>query len=349
MRKNIQLHIPEPCHEDWNKMTPVEKGRFCVGCQKQVVDFTGMSDEQLVAFFRKRTNNVCGRFFYDQLNRNIEIPGKRIHWVKYFFQLALPALFVTSKGYAQGSVKKLEMNTISNAREKNHRGQFSPKTVLLENYKVIQGLVVDEANGSIPYATVLIKGTASLTFADSTGHFELIYRGEHDQLVLASSRINFKETEVVIDVRKSEQLITIVMHENIQTLEEVIVESKIQGTLGLVIVGGIKSTNISVDEIDLPDTVSIELPPPPTIESVYPNPAKSFSMINIKLGKYDEGEYIVQMISLGGQVLLNKVQWIRDETPSILVRVPAVANGTYLISVINRKSRKFASKKIIIE
>ena len=48
MRKSIQLHIPEPCHEDWTTMEPVEVGKYCAACQKQVVDFTGMSDLEQV-------------------------------------------------------------------------------------------------------------------------------------------------------------------------------------------------------------------------------------------------------------------------------------------------------------
>ncbi|HKO82645.1 MAG TPA: hypothetical protein VJU78_19700, partial [Chitinophagaceae bacterium] len=87
MRKYIQLSIPEPCHEDWNKMTTVDKGKFCGACQKNVIDFTNMSDEQLVAFFKKPgTGSTCGRFMGDQLDRNIVVPAKRIPWVKYFFQ-----------------------------------------------------------------------------------------------------------------------------------------------------------------------------------------------------------------------------------------------------------------------
>jgi len=79
MSKKLQLQIPAPCHENWESMTPVEKGCFCGSCQKQVVDFSDMSDREIAMFFKRpSTGSVCGRFMQDQLNRDIEIPGKRI-------------------------------------------------------------------------------------------------------------------------------------------------------------------------------------------------------------------------------------------------------------------------------
>ncbi|MEO7925061.1 MAG: carboxypeptidase-like regulatory domain-containing protein [Chitinophagaceae bacterium] len=94
MSKKIQLSIPTPCHENWDVMTPVEKGKFCGSCQKQVVDFSKMNDRDIAQFFKKPSiGSVCGRFMSDQLERDIEIPRKRIPWLKYFFQFALPAFF----------------------------------------------------------------------------------------------------------------------------------------------------------------------------------------------------------------------------------------------------------------
>lgn len=98
MSKNIQLTIPKPCHENWDAMTPVEKGRFCGSCQKQVVDFSTMSDRQIAEFFKKpSTGSVCGRFMSDQLDRDIELPKKRIPWFRYFFSFALPASILSLK------------------------------------------------------------------------------------------------------------------------------------------------------------------------------------------------------------------------------------------------------------
>src|SRR6185436_6596711 len=96
MRKKIQLSIPTPCHENWDNMTPVEKGKFCGSCQKQVVDFSRMSDREIALFFKKpSTGSVCGRFMEDQLDRDIEIPKKRIPWIKYFFQFLLPGYLIS--------------------------------------------------------------------------------------------------------------------------------------------------------------------------------------------------------------------------------------------------------------
>ncbi len=114
MSKKLQLSIPKPCHENWDNMTPVQQGKFCGSCQKQVVDFSNMSDRQVAEFFKKpSTGSVCGRFMTDQLDRSIEIPKKRIPWLKYFFQFVIPAFLVSIKVSAQktqGTVAIIKTN-----------------------------------------------------------------------------------------------------------------------------------------------------------------------------------------------------------------------------------------------
>jgi hypothetical protein len=135
MAKHIQISIDEPCHENWDEMSTTEKGRFCASCQKQVLDFSGMSDSQVAAFFKKPSNgSVCGRFHNDQLNRDIEIPKKRIPWVRYFFQILLPA-FLASKAQAQDKnkptkqdslIKHVVVTPIKQKSEKRHREDTLP-------------------------------------------------------------------------------------------------------------------------------------------------------------------------------------------------------------------------------
>ena len=52
MKTSILLHIPEPCHENWDAMTPQDKGRHCQSCNKIVVDFSVMTDRQVLDYFK---------------------------------------------------------------------------------------------------------------------------------------------------------------------------------------------------------------------------------------------------------------------------------------------------------
>ena len=72
----LKLSIPQPCHEDWSQMLPVEQGRHCNVCSKTVVDFTAMNDEEVKCFFiRQQGKSVCGRFTNKQLHRiRIKLP-----------------------------------------------------------------------------------------------------------------------------------------------------------------------------------------------------------------------------------------------------------------------------------
>lgn len=74
--KNYKITIPKPCHEDWNAMTPKEKGRFCSSCAKTVVDFTEKSKKEIQDFFNTNKNKkVCGHFNRKQLDSIvIQIP-----------------------------------------------------------------------------------------------------------------------------------------------------------------------------------------------------------------------------------------------------------------------------------
>src|SRR6478609_1862604 len=101
MAKQILIQIPKPCHEDWHTMDSREKGRFCNSCQKTVFDFTSMTDEQLANFLGRSSNHVCGRFSEDQLNRQIDVPVRKVPWHIYFFKITIPLMLVSLKSTAQ--------------------------------------------------------------------------------------------------------------------------------------------------------------------------------------------------------------------------------------------------------
>jgi hypothetical protein len=69
------ITIPEPCHKDWQQMTPNEQGRHCAHCCKTVIDFSAWEPEEIVYYLRARKEEqVCGRFRKAQLDTPILTP-----------------------------------------------------------------------------------------------------------------------------------------------------------------------------------------------------------------------------------------------------------------------------------
>lgn len=71
----LLVQIPQPCPERWDAMQPTKQGRFCTSCQKTVVDYTAMSDRELVKLLSQPLQSNCGRFRDEQLNRSLTIPN----------------------------------------------------------------------------------------------------------------------------------------------------------------------------------------------------------------------------------------------------------------------------------
>jgi len=79
MKNNsLKISIPKPCHEDWNKMTPNEKGAFCSKCCKTVIDFSKKTADEISTILKEEAGKkVCGKFSTDQLDNTsskVEIP-----------------------------------------------------------------------------------------------------------------------------------------------------------------------------------------------------------------------------------------------------------------------------------
>lgn len=96
--KNFIINVPKPCHEDWDEMTPKDKGRFCKSCSKTVVDFTKMNAAQVQNYFKQNWGkSVCGHFYTHQVGQNgiiIQFNKKDIPRQLPFYKMFLLALFI---------------------------------------------------------------------------------------------------------------------------------------------------------------------------------------------------------------------------------------------------------------
>lgn len=134
MERKYKLTIPEPCTENWDKMTPNESGRFCLSCSKTVVDFTSMLPDEVQHFFTQNQNKkICGRFKNSQLDPiTIQIPNRILHNQTYYHKMFLLALFI-----AMGT-------TLFSCQDKNGNKQKIDKVEIVENDTLVQHITVGE-------------------------------------------------------------------------------------------------------------------------------------------------------------------------------------------------------------
>jgi hypothetical protein len=66
MYKIKSIGIPTPCHQSWQQMEPKEHGRYCTSCTKIVIDFTRMTNAEILDYLAG-AKDVCGRVNEHQL------------------------------------------------------------------------------------------------------------------------------------------------------------------------------------------------------------------------------------------------------------------------------------------
>lgn len=341
MAKKVQLSIDDPCHEDWDKMTSTEQGRFCASCQKQVVDFSGMSDRQVLAFFRKpSTGSVCGRFYNDQLNRDMEIPRKRIPWLKYFFRFALPAFLASAKATAQrNAIVKGSDVVITPVETRIKLGEVS----VPQEVTSISGKVTNKNNAPVPYANVVIKGTKKTVVADSSGIFRFSNIKE-DNFTLQVSCAGFQPTEIAV-TKLTDLSKELVIQLGPVILDEVVVTAYSTIRKGMVFMGAVSRVTTTTEKVTSPIEAPAEKP---SMIKVYPNPVAAGTSINISCEKLEEGYYAFRLINQSGQQVQNKQVWVDADATIMNMEVPSVSPGVYILTLINNETKKRFSTKVSI-
>lgn len=97
-KPSFMITIPEPCSEDWSKMNVLDDlHRYCGACERTLVDFSVMSDDELVLFFKQNKGKVCGRFRKDQTNRSLTKLPENTSKAKWWKAAALLPLSLFSR------------------------------------------------------------------------------------------------------------------------------------------------------------------------------------------------------------------------------------------------------------
>ncbi len=114
MAKNLRISVSEPCHEDWQQMTPADKGRHCKSCDKVVIDFSRMTDAQVVDHFKNYQGKTCGRFRTEQLDRPMPLSvGQRLFRpIKYIAASLLAIEVFSQKAQARDIIDTVSLQSV---------------------------------------------------------------------------------------------------------------------------------------------------------------------------------------------------------------------------------------------
>lgn len=370
MKEKIILSIPEPCHEDWNKMTPVEQGRHCAVCAKNVVDFANDTDEAIIKFFKNYNGSTCGRFSDEQLNRPLstyEIKPASL-FLKYAAGLLLPFTFFSLKSNAQkGKVAVKGDTTVTVPKLKTMPGSDSSSNtgindtrivvggaVSISSYKksikdfiFITGRVLDSEDGSpVAGATVSINMKQTVVTSED-GSFVLQITKNQKQEILSITSIGYQKSELDISNKKVKnnlvQLPDIDLSRNILGLSEVVVTGESYRRR----LGGLTGA-VSIVSYSFRDSVMNFLKPHAI--KAYPNPIKNNGTLQLNFGSTKPGLYQIRLLNDAGQLFYSFQKQINSTNEMEQIHLnERMRAGIYLLQITDEKKRLVQTSKVVVQ
>ncbi len=195
-RTSAKFSIPNPCNMKWEEMNPIDENRkHCSSCDRVIVDFTRMSDGQLLDFF-KQHKKVCGQLAPHQLNREIFPDFERKNnsgWKNIFlFSSLIFGLELSAQKNKREGTPNSQSEMFHSSRFKMQRIDFFPNPIKVN----IQGTVSDSIYGKpIEGAIVMIHNSSAFAngTTDTSGHFNIsITISSSDSLVIDVNKLGYE-------------------------------------------------------------------------------------------------------------------------------------------------------------
>lgn len=168
MDTKFDLSIKKPCSQNFNDFLPTDAGGYCNVCQKEVIDFTRMTEKDILNFFREKAEGTCGRLNKDQLRTYFDSynhdNSNKWKWLR-FGVIGVSSLLLVQESSAQNSTP-----TIIEADQRVQNQSIENKMFLGKH--LVSGRVVDRLDGyPLPGVNIVIKGTVIGTVTDMDGNF----------------------------------------------------------------------------------------------------------------------------------------------------------------------------------
>lgn len=221
-KERVTYRISEPCHENWERMTPNEKGRFCDSCAKPVVDFTNMSNRQIHRTMEESRESVCGRMTISQVNR--EMNFNQVTQPSF----SLRALVLGTALSTFSAVQSCAQTGKVEPTEQTVKGEVVEEPILMGDiepvkYEKVSGKVTDYLQKSLiagTSVTIYDEGGKELstTLVNEKGEFELMLDYSQDPYRMVFRCKNYVEQSYLIDELSSRTDMIVILYHKEQVI-----------------------------------------------------------------------------------------------------------------------------------
>jgi len=362
MKQKIQLQIPTPCHENWENMNASQQGRFCMSCRKEVVDFTVMTDQEMLAYITTASGNTCGRAENSQLNRFMAIPDQKSRYsFKYVWSLLITSALISGKSSAQ--VKPPKETVVALGGDSRTMGDSIitvGKMMAVDNRKIplvqITGRVADEQNNPIPYASVVVKGSSKGVATDAGGNFSIQTKDNVHGIELVISSVGYISQTIACSNPRTLQSVSVENNIIRVKVEMVLLKTAMMGevvvtnrqlctrrTTGMMLYT-VSESNIRKTTDTLKDVFGIN-----EIKA-YPNPIAVNGVFNLRFKIKTAGDYTIQFTDASGKILANSQLTISSGNQLEPFNAGMLgAAGIYFASITHKKTMKTFTTRLLVQ
>jgi hypothetical protein len=212
MRIN-EVTIAEPCLQNWDEMEKREGFNFCNACSKNVIDFSGYTNAEIINVLANAGSSVCGRLSQSQLNQlNYHlsiVPVTNRNWMKYLGVLAIGMSVFATEAKAENLKTPIEITRSVN-------NKIDDKKPIVP--KKIYGYVIGADNKPAAGIRLAIVDTKFFALTDKNGRYEItlddMFDVNNNKLAVESMRygavltLDFsKEKQNNLKLKKAEPMI----------------------------------------------------------------------------------------------------------------------------------------------
>jgi hypothetical protein len=321
-----------------------------MSCQKTVIDFSLMSDQEILHYISTAGSNVCGRFNNDQLNKTYqERTIKRSFSWRYAWNMVVATFLVTGNAavaQSKGGGKKdtAIVNNIKVPEEDNLLlvGKIAARPVKT----TISGTIIDDSTGKpIVFASVRLKGDEAGIAANKEGKFRLKTEGYYKTtLVVSAVGYITKEYEVTLNHPTG---LEIHLTPEAYELKPVVVQGYSNKKRTDVVGGTMIVRKVTVTE-KITREVNEWLPKKDVC--VYPNPVIPGNSVTVNLNLKETGDYRMELLDASGRLMWVGAIQINQLAQTIAVPTQSSwSRGVYWLRISNGKVKKVYQSKMLLQ